>query len=1652
VGEGTEKTVTLTGCCLEPFPTDTTYSVFVYVSGETTVSSGGQLAAAVDFTADSNVFTTAPTVQDGSISETGVTLAFVAAHATGRAFAAVFVRDTAGVTAGHVRGTTGGALCRAGPVHIGDTQATISVSDCALAANTGYDAYVYIEDLRENDDGVLSDVVQFTTPVGGRRLQSSLSITSYPAVLTATTTTIELAASFDATAPSVWVAVLPTSVTTTQTAATVKAGTGAVCTATFSGAGGNAWGTVNRISCLPGLHAHEPYNIWLYAGTSDTDPNGRLAGPVVASGGSNAFAAAFKATNNADVILQASVGPDFVKPTVDLVYFQFQPVATGFAWAMVLPVEEAEGVTIDHVKTGMAPNGNPAFACLISNEALSDTNVKSMILGSDGTTDGTDDPGLGGGACIRFIHNQKESLSYCRSYRLFVAVDGGTLDSTGAVTSLDFQPKLNWVTQAPTATAPSGAVSFVCKTHTTAAVSSLVVPVGTTVTAEDVRAGNGLCASTSDLSEVIFDIDVAAGNRAVFPIPSRFWGREMTISAVGRITAGDSKLYQPCVNDDANGGTDSQCSTTVNEGDVIEIGETGGGALAGQVLLSVQDADDAIEVACDLPLSTDYELYCFAGPPPPLPFDNVNDFTCDVGDLSQAASITTCSNDIVGTPEIFGMVGETSVTVTFAAKAAGLVWIGTGTEAQLGDASNYVNNGGPLNCKLDGQNAAGGGTAQTLLTSGTHTLTLTCNNALTAGVDRVGLYLSDASGGATSGCVAGPYSFTVAQTRLSAPFALKTTMDRSNRQEVSFTFTAETQVTYQIAIFSSPLPSAAFRTFVAVDLADVSGSALEAAVTGAPGYADLPFTVAVNGDASTVLVMTFKYNGDEGLIRVFNGGNTDDATQQTAGTVTSPEVQTFDFDNVNARVWIAAPVLRSVAEGEGACSVGDTTSAAAGQTEVAVTCGAALPFGATYTAYLVVCSDAQLRSNAGSCGGLAGIVQVPVRSNAFQAASYPPTVSIDGTAATAGGHFMDGAVVAFQPLAAGTASVVVVPSTIGLHGDTGIAVALDPASMEDAAPLCYKRNVPVAAAATTVTLTGCNLQAGVFYSVYVYVAGAEGDADGTLSDPVELPSRSGVLAATVTRSSDATGGTADVAGLTDGDAATCAGTLGTNGDGSTEKNAWIKMDLGQLFMMDVVEITGPAVGFGDVDIHLLADSRAGEETTLDNCTACATGLSVGGTQQPVQTVACRGLARYLLFRRMNFGALTLCTVRVQGLGVAMERLTGPMYPAAQVATAAAEVVSFVPGGQAQRIGMSHPVDRMIFQVSAPADAGRYSMCLCSVDERSGTSTCNGEQHFSATVGTLVATAVADAGRDWVLDPVAPSSIEVTGRNLDYWKDRILITDCSARCGEANVSTAVSSPGPSLADFTTLRPLRPDFDPNVSPEVLVVNEVTNAYCIGSNIRAADNPDARVSSHQCFAKCRNSCQGANCFCEGFDVTSDTNEVDSLCLPRSECLHLCYLLGDACYGVDMHKTLPRCYLNTGDCSLADSTAPSDSYDFLQQGVRTPAPARALHAVEDDSGMSTSDVLRFAPIQFSMAGTYKVCFCSSTELAQTGAQFACATEADFTIDLGRVHVTGVSTLLTHSPKLRRQRCYTQYHGGLSCSGPHGLMAAAGMPALPSV
>jgi len=120
----------------------------------------------------------------------------------------------------------------------------------------------------------------------------------------------------------------------------------------------------------------------------------------------------------------------------------------------------------------------------------------------------------------------------------------------------------------------------------------------------------------------------------------------------------------------------------------------------------------------------------------------------------------------------------------------------------------------------------------------------------------------------------------------------------------------------------------------------------------------------------------------------------------------------------------------------------------------------------------------------------------------------------------------------------------------------------------------------------------------------------------------------------------------------------------------------------------------------------------------------------------------------------------------------------------------------------------------------------------------------------------------------------------------------------------------------------------------------------------------------------------------------------------------------------------------------------AVSQSYDFLLKDATGEVMKRnysgAIDVIQWDEssrrdlkgtdGRSHGHVLRFAPVSFSSAGTFKVCFCDSD------ASGSCSAEKDYGVEIGKLHVSGVSCLL-EIPKLRRTRCYEQYFGGLSCA-----------------
>merc|ERR1719498_1451775 len=127
----------------------------------------------------------------------------------------------------------------------------------------------------------------------------------------------------------------------------------------------------------------------------------------------------------------------------------------------------------------------------------------------------------------------------------------------------------------------------------------------------------------------------------------------------------------------------------------------------------------------------------------------------------------------------------------------------------------------------------------------------------------------------------------------------------------------------------------------------------------------------------------------------------------------------------------------------------------------------------------------------------------------------------------------------------------------------------------------------------------------------------------------------------------------------------------------------------------------------------------------------------------------------------------------------------------------------------------------------------------------------------------------------------------------------------------------------------------------------------------------------------------------------------------------------------------------MHTESCAakVEESTlAAIPEYDFL---YKVSAARRQLSAV------STTGILRFAGLTLG-AGRYKACFCDHLSAG------ICKDLSDFAVDVGRIHVSGVSCLLG-DPKYVRGVCVPQAYGGLRCyDGTAPTIAPPGPSILP--
>jgi hypothetical protein len=378
--------------------------------------------------------------------------------------------------------------------------------------------------------------------------------------------------------------------------------------------------------------------------------------------------------------------------------------------------------------------------------------------------------------------------------------------------------------------------------------------------------------------------------------------------------------------------------------------------------------------------------------------------------------------------------------------------------------------------------------------------------------------------------------------------------------------------------------------------------------------------------------------------------------------------------------------------------------------------------------------------------------------------------------------------------------------------------------------------------------------------------------------------------------------------------------------------------------------------------------------------------------------------------------------------------------------------------------------QLVYDIVAPKEAGIYEVCIVNVTQHvnntnSSVALISIHANQITVVGSLAVTERVELGWTYIFDPNIAGSIEITGSTLDWEKDRLLIADCSATCGyAAAVKSAVLNGETSnlkvVNSFVALNNLLDmEYDETTGlSETLPTSamkyvRVKSSYCKGNNLGKADMKAKDYTANSCYSKCKDA-SGASLAtdCAGYSKHVDTSEdSQALCVSEEQCRTICNSQS-TCFGIDMYKYGPRCYLNlegagTTGCSnqyASSSLGVSAAYDFLAKDTRD-----GTKTITIPEAISSSDVLRFSPIAFSRtssgAGKFKVCFCDSKLLSPIGR--SCLSEADYNLEVGELYVSGISCLLADK-KYRRGTCYPMYHGGLACSETFTLPAIENLPA----
>mmetsp|Transcript_6707 Transcript_6707/g.15096 ORF Transcript_6707/g.15096 Transcript_6707/m.15096 type:complete len:1288 (-) Transcript_6707:69-3932(-) len=369
--------------------------------------------------------------------------------------------------------------------------------------------------------------------------------------------------------------------------------------------------------------------------------------------------------------------------------------------------------------------------------------------------------------------------------------------------------------------------------------------------------------------------------------------------------------------------------------------------------------------------------------------------------------------------------------------------------------------------------------------------------------------------------------------------------------------------------------------------------------------------------------------------------------------------------------------------------------------------------------------------------------------------------------------------------------------------------------------------------------------------------------------------------------------------------------------------------------------------------------------------------------------------------------------------------------------------------------------------------------------------CTHASDFTEHAGTVSVTRRVQIGVDYVLEPGAEASLEVayfpnTARDgatmsltsgpmqdptspaasAGLSRDRVTVVDCGGSCGVSSPSSsAVPAEGTQAGDIAAWNLLwavnyfvdAPHVDsenPMGNATMAVASGTVNTYVVArtesfcsNNINLTDvevviaGMNRSLEVQQCYRKCAESapCVGDDCFCGGHFSGYDGPDSNALCLSEEMLRYYCDRIPE-CRSYDYHTGagVTRGFLNTGECeSNQDLIIADPNYKLVVKqedvvdaggdaGTTSVLPDGARPNVlrsELDYAFSWSQLLRYRGVTFTTGGTFKLCFCDSASLG--GA--SCGALADYGVEVGQIHVSGVACLL-QNPKFRKSVCCRQY------------------------